>query len=52
MTLVIAALENVMSITTTVLDTCTHNEILVAFLAAGFIRVGVGVFRSLRRAVR
>lgn len=49
---VIAAVSDVLELSGTVLNTITSNPILTFILASGFVGIGVGVFRMLKRAAR
>lgn len=52
MTEIIAAMTDVFSLVGTVLTEITGTPILLFFLAAGIIPVGIGLFRRLKGAAR
>ena len=52
MSVVIAAMGDVLGLVTTVVSTITGNPILLFFLATGLVGVGVGVFKLLKRGAR
>ena len=52
MTAVIAAVTDVFGLVGSVLTEITGTPILVFFLAASFIGVGIGIFKKLKRAVK
>lgn len=49
---VITAVGEVLELSGTVLNTITTNPILTFIFATGFVGIGVGVFRMLKRAAR
>lgn len=49
MTEIMTAVPNVMSIVNTVFESILENAVLVAVLAAGFVSIGIRIFRKLVR---
>ena len=49
---VTGAMSTVLGFASTVLTTVTGNPILVIPIAAGFVGIGIGIFRKLWRSVR
>jgi len=52
MTAIIAAMADVFSLVGTVVTEITTQPILLFFLAAGCVPVGIGLFKMLKRAAR
>lgn len=49
---ILGASETVTSLVTNVFDMITSNALLVVFVAAGLVGVGVGVFKKIKKAAR
>lgn len=49
---VITAAGEVLSLSGTIFDTILGNPVLVFYMAVGFVGIGVGVVKMLKRAVR
>ena len=52
MTAIIAGISDVVSVVGTVFTAITGNELLVFFLAAGVLGVGIGAFARLKRIAK
>lgn len=52
MTEIIAGMSDVFSLVGTVLTNITTTPVLLFFLAASLIPVGIGIFRGLKRAAK
>lgn len=49
---ILGASETVTTLVTNVFDMITSNALLVVFVSAGLVGVGVGVFKKIKKAAR
>ena len=47
---VTSGVSNLMTVVGTMLNTITENEILCALFVSGFVYIGIGIIRRLKRA--